>query len=387
VSTFLWQYQLFFILLVYTYIGYPFFLYLLKLFQKRKVRNQISHVTSEDQIEWPFISILIPAFNEECVIRQKIENCFTLDYPKEKVEIVVASDGSTDETNEMVSAYTENEVQFLQFDDREGKTNVINKVVPTLKGELIVLTDASAMLESDSLKKILVNFFDNQIGAVSGIYCFEQQESSLRERGEYLYWRYETNLKQLESQTGSVIGAHGALLAFRKNLFDPLPKNAINDDFIIPMRIIEKGFRVAYCTDAVAFEEQYSDSFADYRRRSRIFVGNIQQIFILKKLLHPKSGLNMIKLVSHKVLRTLSPLFVLGFFITNFFLNFGIYKLTYWGQIGFLSLAIFGALLQKVLGRSGFFSVIYYLIFGHFSALSGYLKYFLNQQTVTWQRN
>lgn len=373
-------------LLIYTYIGYPVFLYMLKFFKNgksnhKKIQPELTH---ED---WPFISVLIPAFNEENVIRQKIENCFTLDYPANKIEFVVASDGSTDKTNDMVSAYTENEIRFLQFDKREGKTNVINKVVPNLSGEIVVLSDASAMLESDSLKKLVVSFLDKKIGAVSGFYCFEKQDSSLRERGEYLYWRYEINLKKMESDTGSVIGAHGALLAFRKSLFDPLPPNTINDDFIIPMRIIEKKFRVVYCLDAVAFEEDYSDSFADYRRRSRIFVGNIQQIFILKNLLHPKAGLDMIKLLSHKVLRTLSPMFVIGFFCVNLFLKTGIYKFTYWGQISFVCLAGFGLIVQKLYSRSGFLSLVYYFIFGHFSAISGYVKYFLNQQSVTWQRN
>ncbi len=374
------------LLLIYTYCGYPLLLRFWIWLAQKLGQDHNRRAFGSANFSLPTVSILVPAFNEQDLIRQKIENCLALDYPVEKLEIIIASDGSTDETNAMATAYGDNEIRFLDFDRRAGKTNVINKVVPTATGEIIILSDASAMLELDSVHKIVTYFADQKTGAVSGIYRYQNQVDSLRGRGEFLYWQYETHLKILEDRTGSVIGAHGALLAFRKQLFDPLPANAINDDFIIPMRILAKGYRVAYATDAVAVEENYGDSFSDYHRRSRIFVGNLQQIFILKKLLNPLMGSAMVKFCSHKVLRTFSPIFVLVLLILNLFLNQGIYKILLFAQLSFYSLSLLAVILQGFVRGSRLFSMPFYFLFSHLSALVGYVKYILRQQSVTWNR-
>ncbi len=374
-------------LLIYTYFGYPLMLMLLERFQRlRESGRETEAELLDGQTGWPVVSLLVPAFNEQSVIRQKIENCLALDYPADQLEIVIASDGSTDETNEMVAAYGENEIRFLHCPRRKGKTNVINSVVPALRGEIVVLTDSSAILELQALKKIVRRLRKPDIGAASGIYKFRNVDNTMRGKGEYLYWKYETRLKILEDRTGSVIGAHGALLAFKKELFRPLPPNAINDDFIIPMQILEQGYRVAYVTEARAEEETYGDSFADYHRRSRIFVGNLQQIFILKGMLNPLKGLNMWKFLSHKVLRTFSPLFVVLLLLVNLFLTHGIYGLFLLGQAGFYSFVFAGLLFRRLLGATKCSSFAYYFIFGHVAALVGYFKFLFRQQQITWNR-
>ncbi len=383
--------------LLYTYFGYPVFVWLVAHFWhwEPKKRLPVRRSSKTDgkpgrvhfrYLNWPRVSLFIPAFNEEKVIRLKIENSLELDYPPDKLEIVVASDGSFDLTNEMIAAYSTREIQFYNYADREGKTALINKTVPRLSGEIILMSDASAILEKNAVKELVMNFSDPRVGAVSGVYEFEKWDRSVRGKGEWLYWKYETTLKKLESRVFSVIGAHGALLAFRRELFEPLPPEAINDDFIIPMRILEKGKRVVYETKALAYEESFGDSFADFNRRSRIFVGNLQQILILKSLLNPLRGWPAVFFISHKVLRTLSPLFVVGIFFVNLPLTTGLYGWTLAAQAGLYGLSFVGFLFQKMGKGSRLLSMPFYFVFGVISALLGYLKYVLKLQSVTWSR-
>jgi len=385
-------------LTLYTYFGYPLFLTLLSrfkqwkpekktpLFQSNQSFSQMSQSIHLRRLNWPRISLFIPAFNEEKVIRQKIENSLELDYPVDKFEIVIASDGSLDLTNEMIESYSDSEIYFYDYATREGKTSVINKTIPKLTGEIVVMSDASAMLEKSALKELVMNFSDPRVGAASGVYGFEKWDASIRGKGEWIYWKYETSIKKMESRVFSVIGAHGALLAFRKELFEPLPPEAINDDFIIPMRVLEKGKRVVYDPKAVAIEETYSDSFGDFNRRSRIFVGNLQQILILKKLLNPLKGWPSFEFWSHKVLRTLSPLFVVARFFVNLPLTSGFYRLTLLAQGTLYGMSFLGVVLQKFGKGSRVLCLPFYFFFGVISALFGYLKYIFKLQSVTWVR-
>ncbi|NOY78573.1 MAG: glycosyltransferase family 2 protein, partial [Calditrichaeota bacterium] len=342
----------------YTYLGYPLILMLISRVkkwnpEKHTPLSRDSQPLSEKsrgihlrQLNWPRVSLFIPAFNEEKIIRQKIENSLELDYPADRLEIVVASDGSFDLTNEMIQSYSDSEIYFYKYTTREGKTSLINKTIPKLTGEIVVMSDASAMLDKSALKELVKNFTDPRVGAASGVYKFEKWDASVRGKGEWLYWKYETHIKKMESRIYSVIGAHGALLAFRKELFEPLPPEAINDDFIIPMRVLEKGKRVVYDPKAVASEETYSDSFGDFNRRSRIFVGNLQQILILKKLLNPFRGWPSFEFWSHKVLRTLSPLFIVALFFVNLPLTGGFYRLTLLAQVSLYGLSFVGVIFQ-----------------------------------------
>jgi len=385
-------------LTLYTYFGYPLVLMLISRVkrwnpEKKTPLSRSSQLLSEKTrgihmryLNWPRISLFIPAFNEEKVIRQKIENSLELDYPADRLEIVVASDGSCDLTNEMIQSYSDSEIYFYNYATREGKTSVINKTIPKLTGEIVVMSDASAMLEHSALKELVKNFSDPRVGAASGVYKFEKWDTSVRGKGEWLYWRYETSIKKMESQIYSVIGAHGALLAFRKELFEPLAPEAINDDFIIPMRVLEKGKRVVYDPKAIANEETYSDSFGDFNRRSRIFVGNLQQIFILKKLLNPLKGWPSFEFWSHKVLRTLSPLFIVALFFVNLPLTSGFYRLTLLAQLSLYGLSFVGVVFQKFGKGSRVLCLPFYFFFGVVSALFGYLKYIFKLQAVTWAR-
>lgn len=232
--------------LFYTFIGYPALVFALAHVRDRLARarkNPSSDASAENE-NWPTVSFLILAYNEERVIRKKVENTLDLDYPPDRLKIVVASDGSTDQTNAMLSCYGASEITFIPRTPRQGKTTVLNEVIPTLGGDIVVLSDASGLVRGDALKKLIRHFQNPKVGCVSGVYSFDTDDESLRSATEKLYWHYETFLKKYESRVHSTIGAHGALYGFRRELFKPLHKKTINDDFILPMRILQEGYRV-----------------------------------------------------------------------------------------------------------------------------------------------
>lgn len=374
-------------MLLYTYLGYPVLMYVLaKLRQRRSQRASRQIASNTNHQDWPFVTFLIPAYNEQNVIRQKVENTLNLDYPKERLRITVVSDGSTDQTNDMLASYSENEIHFIARPKRRGKTTVLNKVIPKLEGEIIVLSDASGLLQPDALKKLVRHFKDPNVGCVSGVYSFETEDESLRSMTERIYWQYETFLKKYESQVHSVIGAHGALYGFRRHLFEPLDKKAINDDFILPMQIIRQGYRVLYEPDAIVIERESTNLNGEFQRRIRINVGNFQMIYVLHSLLNPKRGRVALQFISHKVLRTMSPIFILLLPLACWLAEAPIYRLMLNLQAAFYLVGFLGYL-QEFLGlRIRYLYMPFYFLMGNVAAVFGFVRFILKKQSILWKR-
>lgn len=374
-------------MLLYTYLGYPILMYVLaKLRQRRSQRAPGQIASNTNHQDWPFVTFLIPAYNEQNVIRQKVENTLNLDYPKERLRITVVSDGSTDQTNDMLASYSENEIHFIARPKRRGKTTVLNKVIPKLEGEIIVLSDASGLLQPDALKKLVRHFKDPNVGCVSGVYSFETEDESLRSMTERIYWQYETFLKKYESQVHSVIGAHGALYGFRRHLFEPLDKKAINDDFILPMQIIRQGYRVLYEPDAIVIERESTNLNGEFQRRIRINVGNFQMIYVLHSLLNPKRGRVALQFISHKVLRTISPVFILLLPLACWLAEAPIYRLMLNLQAAFYLVGFLGYL-QEFLGlRIRYLYMPFYFLMGNVAAVFGFVRFILKKQSILWKR-
>ena len=274
--------------------------------------------------DWPSIAILIPAFNEEEFIGDKLETLAGLDYPADRLRIVVACDGCTDETaaiaRESAARWAEAglRIEVLDFADNRGKLAVLNAVIPTLDADLVALTDVSALISLDALKRVAARFADPDIGALVGTYKLFRPGGA----GQGLYWRYQVLVKEMEARLGSVLGAHGAFYVIRKSLFKPLAPDTINDDFIIPMQIIAQGYQVGYDREIVALELEEVADRDEWRRRRRIAMGNIQQIFVLKNLLHPRFGWISFNFWGGKLLRTTTPLLLIVTFITSFGASF-----------------------------------------------------------------
>ena len=294
---------------LYVYIGFPLLLWVLAAL--------IRQTSRKESIE-PSVSLLIAAYNEAAVIADKIRNSLALDYPAEKLEVVVASDGSEDATAEIVRSFeagSGGRVRLLKYPQNRGKMAVLNDAIPELRGDIVAFSDATSMLAADSLRILIQSFSDPRVGAASGVYRLLKKDQAQLGPQEDIYWKYETFLKVQEARLGAFTGAHGSLFAIRRALY-PFPSaNTINDDFTIPMRILERGHRVAYEPAAVAFEEAHE--MEGFSRRVRITAGNIEQLREIKGLLWPPRPFVLFCLLSHKTGRLLVPVFMLVALVTN----------------------------------------------------------------------
>ena len=345
---------------LYVYIGFPLLLWLLAALVRRAPRKQ--------PIE-PSVSLLIAAYNEAAVIADKIRNSLALDYPAEKLEVVVASDGSEDATAEIVRSFeagSGGRVRLLNYPQNRGKMAVLNDAIRELRGNIVAFSDATSMLAADSLRTLVQSFSDPSVGAASGVYRLLKKDQAQLGAQEDVYWKYETFLKVQEARLGAFTGAHGSLFAIRRALY-PFPSaNTINDDFTIPMRILERGHRVAYEPAAVAFEEAHE--MEGFSRRVRITAGNIEQLREIKSLLWPPRPFVLFCLLSHKTGRLLVPVFMLIALATNFALRGQFpYDGLLIAQALFYSLAVLGGtvdLKPKILRLPYYFCVVNAPLFG-----------------------
>ena len=313
---------------------YPVLLLLLRALIHRPVLKQA--------IE-PSVSLLIPAFNEAEVIKSKITNALDSDYPDDLLEIIVASDGSTDDTVIRARRLEDGKrVRVLAYPVNRGKVSTLNDAVPELKGEIVVFSDATAMLSPDAIRHLASNFADETVGAVSAAHKLLRPDAAAIGTSEDLYWRYEAFLRELESGVASVSGGHGSLYAVRKALYPYPAAGTINDDFVIPMRILQRGYRVVYEPRAVVREE--AGEMSGFARRVRIMAGNIQQLSEVKSLVWPPRFLQLFFFLSHKACRLAVPFFMMALFLLNaLLLERPLYQVMFAFQLVFYTLAGLGA--------------------------------------------
>ncbi len=334
------------------------------------------------------MSIIIAAYNEEKVIEGRIDNCLALDYPKDKLEIIIASDGSSDQTPTIVSRYASEGVTCFDYKERRGKVNVLNETVPKAKHNLVVFSDANTMFKRDALKKLIRHFADDRIGCVVGGLQFINAKGSSTAELEGVYWRYETLLKKLEGKRGSLLGANGAIFGIRKELFIALEPDTIVEDFVLPMKILERGFHVVYAPEASAIEEAAHKIIQEKQRRIRIGAGDFQALFRLLPMLNPLRGFPALAFWSHKALRWFAPIFMVIAFISNLLIfNQGeFFKLTFIFQYVFYILAFIGQLLSRTPRNFKIFSLCYYFVSMNVALLLGLIRYLTGTQSVKWKR-
>ena len=300
----------------YAYVGFPVAIYVCsRLFGHRPVPQAIENVD-----DLPSVSILISALNEEDVIRDRLENALALDYPTNKLETVIASDGSIDRTGEIVQLYVNkypHRIRLLSYSERRGKSTVLNISLPQLKSEIIVLSDANTMFEARAVLNLVRWFRDPTVGVVCGKLNLRDSKSGGNVDG--LYWRYESFLKECEGRLGALLGANGAIYAIRRSEFIPIPGDTIIDDFVIPL-LSKLQFRnqIIYDMEAIAIEETAGDLDGEFHRRCRIGAGNFQCLSRLWQLILPVYGWMSFAFLSHKVLRWLCPAFLALALTSNF---------------------------------------------------------------------
>lgn len=319
---------------VYVYVGYPVLLSGLRLIMRRAVQQQSC---------LPSVSLLIAAFNEADAIEEKIRNSLDLDYPADRLQIIIASDGCSDPTDEIVRRFSaEPRVRLFSYPRNRGKLAVLNDTMPHLSSEIVALSDATSLLQPDALRKLVGHFADERVGAVSGAYKVVAQDDAELGGQEDAYWRYETFLKIQEAALDSVLGAHGSLYAVRRELY-PFPKvGTINDDFVIPLRILRAGYRVLYEPAAIAYER--ATEMRGFGRRVRIMMGNVQQLTELPCLVRLSRPLPLLFFVSHKLGRLLVPLAMIALLISNAaLLHVPFYRVCFLLQAAFYLLVVVGA--------------------------------------------
>ena len=291
--------------IIYSYSLYPVLLFIFaRFFGKPTIKN--SEFT-------PTVGVLVPAYNEEKVIRKKIENILSLNYPQDKISVWVGSDCSNDETENIVRSYSDPRVHLWRSAQRTGKTGVINNLTPLIDAEIILFTDANTMHRKDCLQAVVRNFADVSVGGVAGQITHSKAEHSEEEFGENIYRSFEVWQKILEGNLHSTISAFGGFYAIRKSLFKKIPPNSYsNDDVLIPMNIIKQGYRIIFDADAQSFEDITGNVASEFSRRVRIGAGNYQAFFWLLPFLSPFKGWPAFCFFSHKVTRWFSPVFFLN---------------------------------------------------------------------------
>lgn len=288
-------------LIVYTYAGYPALLALLTLGKSAK-RDQLN----AGEAALPRVTLIIPACNEEAWIARKIENSLALAYPRERLEIIVASDGSSDRTVEIAQAYESQNLAVVVFPSRVGKQEMLNRLAPHARGEIIVLTDANALLADDALGYLLSPFADPQVGCAIGRRVCIVQERSVASVAESLYWRYESWIKRAEARLHSCLAATGQLYAVRRSVFPHVER--VGEDFYIPMKILAAtGQRIAYVPQAVASIPAAATLAIEFERKTRSHVAFLLSLPLLTELLIPGRTPVWWQFISHHVLRMLVP--------------------------------------------------------------------------------
>jgi cellulose synthase/poly-beta-1,6-N-acetylglucosamine synthase-like glycosyltransferase len=339
--------------LAYVIVGYPLLLKLLVTLRGAR------HVRQGDIT--PTLSFVISAYNEADVIRAKLQNALSLDYPADRREIVVISDSSDDGTDEIVREFAGEGVRLARQDERRGKTAGLNRTLPLLTGDVVVFSDANAMYDADALRKLVRNFADDQVGYVTGEARYLLGGKAAADTGERAYWGYEMELKRLETQLGSMVGGDGAIYAIRRPLWRTLPEDAIND-FLNPLQIVEAGWRGVYEPEAVCYEETSGRFKSEYKRRVRIVSRSWRAVFQAAGVLNPfRVGLFSWCLVSHKVLRWNAGLFATAAAIAGASLL--VESILHWPipSLGVIGAVAAAAALTRV-GRRAVSMAVYFLL-------------------------
>lgn len=381
------------IILFYTYIGYAIVLFVLVKIKKKLFSKKVLNFDTSFE---PNVCLFVTAFNEKDYVKQKVENSFSLDYPKEKIQYLWITDGSDDGTPEILKKYEYLEVHHLP--ERRGKMHAMNRGVKFVKAPIIIFSDTNTILGKQSIREIVAKFSNEKTGCVAGEKrIVEKDADSAAGAGEGLYWKFESWVKKMDADLNSAVGAVGELFAIRTELFEDVEEDALLDDFMISLRIAQKGYHIAYTPGAFAEETASLNVKEELKRKIRIAAGGIQTIFRLKGLFNPfRYGVLSWQYFSHKVMRwTLAPVSLLLIFPVNLlivifqksYVDFGFYTLVLYIQILCYLLTVIGWYLENRRLRLKLLFVPYYFVSINYAAIRGIFRYFKGNQSVNWEKS
>jgi cellulose synthase/poly-beta-1,6-N-acetylglucosamine synthase-like glycosyltransferase len=367
-------------MIVYAQLGYPLLMRLWAGLCRKRTRPD-----PWPEPELPKVSLIIPAFNEEVVLRSKLENSLQIDYPREKLEIIVASDGSRDRTVEIATQFLTAGVVLIDNPVNRGKATVLNEAIERASGEVLCLCDANVMFRREALRTLVDWLREPQVGAVTGDVRLQSGDSEFGE-GESFYYRMERQLQCDETTLGSTMGVDGGMYVIRRELFRPIPPETVLDDFLISMNVIRAGRQIVYEPEAIALENGTPKSTDEFRRRVRVAAGVSQT---LKRRQFPslfQIG-DFYRWVSHKLVRWLGPLAFVALAASSLSLwNSGwVYRLAVASQILFYGLALCGWLAPRSL-RFGAVNVAFYFVLSHLALAIGLVKGAVFRLSGRWQR-
>jgi cellulose synthase/poly-beta-1,6-N-acetylglucosamine synthase-like glycosyltransferase len=379
---------LFLIILIYTYTGYP--LLLLVITRIRKFMEPVNK--KQASFFEPNVCLFVTAFNEKDFIRQKVENSLQLDYPKEKVQYLWITDGSDDGTPDLLKEYPNTEVYHQP--ERRGKMHAMNRGMKFVKAPIVIFSDTNTILNRGAIRAMTACFSDPQTGCVAGEKRIVEHTADMAAAaGEGLYWKYESWVKQMDAELNSAVGAVGELFAIRRELFQEVEPDTILDDFIISLRIAQKGYKIAYTPNAYAEESASLNVEEELKRKIRIAAGGIQSLFRLKILLNPfRYGVLTWQYFSHKVLRwTLAPVSLFLLLPVNAIIVLkgdGIfYSIFLYLQLISYLLAFVGWKLENRMLRLKVLFIPYYFVSINYASVLGVFRYIRGKQSVQWEKS
>jgi len=378
-----------FISIVYSYAIYPIFLFLISACYQAIIDSQYMYVRKERRkardIESPEIAIVLSAYNEEKHIIDRIKNIFEQIYPTEKLFVYVGTDGCTDKTVEKLHSLTYDNLTIYEYKENRGKVSVLNDLVKEVKQDLILFTDANTYFVDNNIRRMVRYFADQEVGAVCGELNLVKDDGSANDDG--LYWKYERFLKFHENRLNALLGANGANYAIRRQLFEPFPEDTIIDDFVSALNIRLKGYRLAYAIDAVAIEDVPFDHKEEYTRRVRIGAGNYQVLFRYFSILNPRYGFLSFSFFSHKLLRWMTPHFMLLMLICSALLA----QVALYGYFLFIQAAVYifviaSEVMKKTDKMPGLPRLVIFFVNMNFALLVGFYRYITNKIDGVWIR-
>lgn len=364
--------------LFYTYVGYPLLLAVLSRLRARPVRRADFS---------PSVTVIITAYNEERDLAAKLENTLALDYPQDSLEVIVASDCSSDRTDEIVREFAARGVRLHRQPERLGKTAAQNAAVEQASGEIILFSDATTLYQADVLRALMPNFADSSVGCATGRVIYTDSAKSSVGHGTRSYWSYEFLLKKHESNVCSLIGVCGCLYAVRRSAYVPLYHEACSD-FIIATKMVEQGLRAVYEPDAVCMEETNERADKELKVRVRIITQTFADLWRNRAMMNPfRSGFYAVELLSHKVMRYLVPIFLIAILAASSVLapRSLFYAIALAGQLGFYGAAMLAWLLEQVGLHNRLLAIPQYFVLGNLASLIAFYKFLSGERYVRWE--
>jgi cellulose synthase/poly-beta-1,6-N-acetylglucosamine synthase-like glycosyltransferase len=385
----LWMFWFSLTLIVYTYVGYPMILF--SIYSLVQIRRDLGYLLAREDRrascppaeQFPRVSLVVAAFNEQLHLPDKIQNLRELRYPPDKLEIIIVSDGSEDRTNEILSSVSDDRIRTILLAERKGKANALNVGVAEATSEILVFSDASTLFAVDAIEKLVRHFNDPKVGVSCGFLKFKATAESQQTEG--VYWKYETILRLMEARLGATLTASGAIYALRKACFQELSEDVVIEDFVVPMRARQQGYSVVFDPEAIGIEFAAASITGEFTRRVRLALGSFRASRELLQI--PLTAAARLAFLSHKLARWIVPFLLLALFFSNAFLLRSVpYRAFFCAQLFLYGWAALGFFFHEQMRKVRFGLLGYFWLAMNLAFLVGFWRFMVGRQGSIWQR-